>query len=187
MGLAFGTLLIVGLGICFGYRFWHTPYNGLKAYRTDFKSIVSGQEVFSPSEAQVNYRQASSWIKSSTQKDALFLVMVRQPPHDFMFRYKTQRSMWVCFKDGGISFYKGRDSFIRWYREYKAREEAIATRDPAEVIDYAFSRQIDYLFVDKQNYGWMECPGPESVFENKNYRVCKIPEGDLVQASWPGT
>jgi hypothetical protein len=177
MGLTLGVLLIAGLCVCFGYRCWHTPYNGLASYWSDIKSIVRGRAISSPSAVELHYREAASWIKSNTPKDALFVVLVKEPPHDFMFRYKTQRSMWVCFKDGGISFYKGRDSFVRWYLEHKAREEAIATRDPAKVIDFATSRGVDYLFVDRKNYRWMDRPGPECVFENESFRVCKIGEG----------
>jgi len=82
--------------------------------------------------------------------------------------------MWVSWKDGGITFYKGRDAFVRWYREFQARSQSLADQSAKAVVEYALPRGIDYLFVDKQNYGWLCTTGLEAVFENDGYLVARV-------------
>jgi hypothetical protein len=177
-------LVLVALTVSLIYRFIQTPYNGYNHYRNGYagrshaKAMLFGQQIFDPeiypSPIQRDYRDATTWVKAQTPKDVLFLVLTKEPSHDFMFRYKTRRSMWVCYKDGGIDFYKGRDSFVRWYREFQAREQALAAQSPEAVMEYALSRRIDYIFVDKQNYEWLAAAGLETVFENRSYLVIKV-------------
>lgn len=166
-------VLLIG---CLGFRFWQASYNGYGYYRSNGTKVLLGQKIFNPSPVQLDYREATNWIKTHTPKDALFLVLNEEPHHDFMFRYKSQRSMWVCEKDGGISFYKGRDIFVRWYREFQAKEQILKERNLQGLKDYISSRKTDYLFIDKNNYNWIPTSGiknSEIVFENSSYTVLK--------------
>jgi hypothetical protein len=167
------VLVIIVLSL--GYRFGKMPYNGYAHYRDNLRAIIQGQPVFTPSEIQLDYRDATAWIRENTPHDTLFLVLVEEPDHDFMFRYKAQRSMWVCAKDGGMSFYKGRDTFVRWYNEYAVREQAVTSQNPQAVLDYAASRDIDFIFIDRQNYAWLSDAELEPVYENASYLVARVP------------
>ncbi len=169
------AILLMLIVLTLGYRFGKMPYNGYAHYRDNLRAVIQGQPVFSPSAVQVDYREATAWIRENTPHDALFLVLVQEPNHDFMFRYKAQRSMWVCAKDGGMSFYKGRDTFVRWYNEYAAREQAVTSQNPQAVLDYAASRDIDFIFIDRQNYAWLSDAEFDPVYENASYLVARVP------------
>jgi hypothetical protein len=172
-----------------GYRFAGTHTNGLNHYLRVSDAALTGQpvEVEVLPEANVHYREATQWIKHNTPLDSLFLVLARTPRCEFQFRYKAVRSMWVTFKDGGFSFYKGRDEFVRWYAEYHAKVEALASLDLEAVLAYSRSRRIDSLMVEKKSFPWMVRPGlrgTELVFENPSYAIIDVlPIGSTAPAN----
>jgi hypothetical protein len=163
------------------FRFVGTQYNGYDDYRRNLPKVVRSEPLFVPTSLEKDYRQATAWVKSNTSKDALFLVLVNRPGHDFMFRYKARRSMWVCRKDGGFSFYKGRGSLVNWYDEFRQRQNALGSRSVQDVERYAMSRRIDYAFLDREGYSWLEKESPGGIklhFRNGNYSIVSFARED---------
>lgn len=153
-------------------RFMSTPYNGFSFYYTNIRNLLTSANNIQIPDKFIDYRNATGWVKVNTDKNSLFLVLVKDPPHDFMFRYKTMRSMWVCYKDGGMSFYKGRSKFIQWHKEYNERESVLLKKDPNVLLNYARGKRIDYIFYEKNSFPWLD--NNKITFNNSNYSIIKV-------------
>ncbi len=101
------------------------------------------------------------WMKSSTPKDALFLIPPRGLEH---LRMYGQRSFVVTHKDANIH---EREYALRWEQTYETVEQAY--RD-GSLVDAASRYDADYVVVDATDKS-LELP---LVYENTRFLVYKV-------------